>query len=189
MNRKGFTFIEVIIIFTIVFIMTAVLLSTSYKDRYRKELQAAAREVTASIREAQNNALTGKQKGSGTMPCAFQFQINSGSYQILHKTRKLDEVTCGNIFDAFFDPVPLPNGVTMSATTFNPVDPTHPDSAQTIEFDVPYGKITANGDSKYSGIEIVLKKNNKYYHICLHTTGLIEDMGLTENSDTVCVFN
>lgn len=189
MYKKGFTFIEVIIIFTIVFIMTAILLSTSYKDRYRKELQAAAREVTASIREAQNNALTGKQKGSGTMPCAFQFYMNSNSYQIKHETRDLDSPNCNGGFNAFFDSVPLPNGVTMSATAFNPADPTHLYPANTIEFDVPYGKITANGDPKYSGIEIVLKKNNKYYHICLHTTGLIEDMGLTENPDTVCVFN
>lgn len=189
-TQKGFTFIEVIIIFTIIFIMTAVLLSTSYKDRERKELQATAREVTASIREAQNNALTGKQKGTGTMPCAFQYEISSDGYQIKHKTRPLDVHLCDNNFKDFFDFVPLPLGVTMAASKRYSNDPTPWSSVSSIEFDVPYGKITAEGSSEYDGIEIALEKNGKYYHLCLYPTGMIEDLGihLADQENEVCPF-
>ena len=193
MNKKGFTFIEVIIIFTIIFIMTAALLSTSYKDRNRKELQAVAREVTASIREAQNYALTGKQKGSGTMPCTFQYAMNSNGYQIKHETRNLDDHDCSGNFNNFFEEVSLPNNVQMEARAFDASRSAGSGWADVdaINFDVPYGKITIHTGDAYpnSGVEIILSKNDKYYHICLHTTGLIEDIGITENSNTVCAFN
>jgi type II secretory pathway pseudopilin PulG len=193
MQKKGFTMIELIIIFTIVFIMTAILMSMSYKDRERKELQAVAREVTASIREAQNYSLTGKQTGTDTMPCAFQIALNKGSYQINHSTRALDAENCnGATFKSFFANglVELSNGVTIEEiVAIDPSAPTaKPDIVNTIEFDVPYGKITINNDSKYSGAEIVLNKNDKYYHLCLHSTGLIEDKGITTSKGYICVF-
>jgi type II secretory pathway pseudopilin PulG len=192
MQKKGFTMIELIIIFTIVFIMTAILISMSYKDRERKELQAVAREVTASIREAQNYSLTGKQTGSGTMPCAFQIALNNGSYQINHATRKLDDQSCSGGFSKFFasGAVELPLNVQMSVGAYDPDRSggiqTHWKEITNIDFDVPYGKITIGNDSKNTGAEIVLDKNDKYYHICLHTTGLIEDKGINDSDDYIC---
>lgn len=193
MNKKGFTFIEVIIIFTIIFIMTAVLLSTSYKDRYKKELQAAAREVTASIRETQNYALTGKQKGSGTMPCTFQFAVGGNTYQINHKVRNLDDPNCDSAsFEPFFDSVKLPLDVQLSALVYDhnaSRNGNQWDSASTIEFEVPYGKITVDGSEDYDGIEVKLDRSGKYYYLCLYPTGMIEDLGLLEDDDgEVCPF-
>jgi hypothetical protein len=173
--------------------MTAILISMSYKDRERKELQAVAREVTASIREAQNYSLTGKQTGTGTMPCAFQIALNKGSYQINHSTRKLDAENCnGATFESFFanGNVKLPLNVRMNVGAYDPDwsggNPTHWKQITNIDFDVPYGKITIGNDSKNTGAEIVLDKNDKYYHICLHTTGLIEDKGINDSDDYIC---
>ncbi len=169
--------------------MTAVLMSASYKDRAKKELQATAREVTASIREAQNNALTGKQKGTLTMPCAFQFQMNSGSYQIMQTVRKLDEADCSNaITKSFFNPVSLPLNIEMETRAFDPNATSAINNGDIIDFDVPYGKITIGGNSSYTGDEVILSKNNKFYHLCVHSTGLIEDHGITDSADRVCPF-
>jgi len=191
MNKKGFTFIEVIIIFTIIFIMTAVLMSTSYKGRATKELQATAREVTASIREAQNNALTGKNKGMNTLPCAFQFVIGGSSYQIMHETRDIDG-DCRGSFDPFFDNVPLPKNTTMSARASDSKRSTGSGYADinVINFEVPYGKIimpTSDGLPN-DGTEIILVQDDKHYHLCVHSTGLIEDYGITGDATEVCIF-
>ncbi len=38
------------------------------EDREKKKFEAAGREVAAAVREAQNNALTGKQKDNNSLP-------------------------------------------------------------------------------------------------------------------------
>jgi hypothetical protein len=173
--------------------MTAILISMSYKDRERKDIQAVAREVIASIREAQNYSLTGKQTGTGTMPCAFQIELKDDSYQINHSTRLLDDPNCGGAFSKFFanGNVKLPLNVRMNVGAYNPDrpngNPKHWEEITNIDFDVPYGKITIGDDADNNvGAEIILSKNDKHYHICLHTTGLIEDKGINDSDDYIC---
>jgi len=75
-NRKGFSLMELLIVIAIIGIMTAVLLVNLSGSRSQKQVEAAAREVAAAIREAQNNALTGKNVTTG---CSYIFTYNSGS--------------------------------------------------------------------------------------------------------------
>jgi hypothetical protein len=127
------------------------------------------------------------------MPCAFQIELKDDSYQINHSTRLLDAENCnGATFESFFanGNVKLPLNVQMNVGAYDPDrsdgNPTHWEEITNIDFDVPYGKITIGNDSKNTGAEIVLNKNDKYYHICLHTTGLIEDKGINNSSDYIC---
>ncbi|XLQ20393.1 MAG: hypothetical protein ACKUBY_01270 [Candidatus Moraniibacteriota bacterium] len=191
MVKKGFTMIELIIIFTIIMIMTAALMSTSYKDRAKKEVEATAREVVASIRETQNNALTGKSKGADSMPCAFQFSIiGNNSYQIRYDERDLDSASC-NGYSSFFNPVQLPENITMEVIGYDANKNERPGVGTQIEFKVPYGdfKVLDHTD-EYQGVEIIIQKSNKRYRICVHSTGLIEEKGFddTEGSALTCVF-
>ncbi len=196
MNKKGFTFIEVIIIFTIVFIMTAILLGTSYKGRSKKEIESVAREVAATIREAQNYALTGKQKENDSMPCAFKFKIYNNQYEILRSTRNID-TACPpdddeHINDSFLKPVQLPKGVRMNSVTerYNGSKNSNDDN---VIFLVPYGDFIVterkNDATDAKGIDIRIERGDgsEKYHICVHATGLIEEIGFNEN-DFACSF-
>ncbi|MEN8252642.1 MAG: hypothetical protein ABFQ53_03620, partial [Patescibacteria group bacterium] len=171
-------------------IMVAVIMTVAYKDREKKDLQAVAREVTASIREAQNNSLTGKQKGTGTMPCTFQIVFSGGTYQINHETRDLDTHDCRGSFDEFFETQGLP--LSVSVDSMQALESGTSDTYKNvtdIRFDVPYGKMTFGTDEDiYDGAELILEKNDRYYHICLHTTGLIEDFGMNEDPKPICKF-
>ena len=202
MNKKGFTFIEVIIIFTIIFIMTAVLMSSSYGERTTKEITTVASEVVASLRETQNNSLTGKQKANSKLPCAFKFGLvgsdgNSlakyNAYQMFYSGRILDEGCPPDdntgVNTPFFDAIKLPVSMKIWATAIDTNSNTL--RKDHIIFKVPYGTFVIKDDSsdteEYNGIDIVIEKKSKKYHICVHETGLIEELGFND-ADSACVF-
>ena len=60
---------ELMVVIAIIMIMTVVMLVVSVRDREKKKFEAAGREVAAAVREAQNNALTGKQIQNTDLPC------------------------------------------------------------------------------------------------------------------------
>jgi prepilin-type N-terminal cleavage/methylation domain-containing protein len=78
-NKKGFTLIEVLVVCAIVGIMSAVILvMMSSGNRQKNEVQVAAREVAAAVREAQNYALNGKNASAS---CGNQYTfIPSNGY-------------------------------------------------------------------------------------------------------------
>ena len=187
MFKKGFTFLEVIIIVAIVFVMTAVMLSMSYKDRDKKEISSVARHVVASIRETQNNALTGKQKENDKLPCAFRLEFTGNSYQMKYQSREIDG-DCEDGYNNFFDPIILPPKASFEIYIYGGSGWEGPLSgARTIDFDVPYGLVTIDGGSGYKGMEIDIVENGKRYVICVHSTGLVEELGIKDSAKT-CVF-
>lgn len=68
---------ELVVVVAIISIMTAVTIVSLQGSKTEKEVETAAREVSAAIREAQNNALTGKNDGSS--PCRMAYFLHSGS--------------------------------------------------------------------------------------------------------------
>ena len=195
-TQKGFTFIEVIIIFTIIFIMTAILLGTSYKDRSKKEIESVAREVAATIREAQNNALTGKQKENDYMPCAFKFAFQTHSYEIKRSYRAVDDVcppdTSDGVDQSFLKTVQLPEGVRMNSIT-KKYNGSTSDTDDNIIFLVPYGDFIVtqrnNDATDAKGIDVRIERDDgsERYHICVHATGLIEEIGFNDE-EFACAF-
>ena len=73
MYKKAVTLIELIITIAIIGIMTGVLLVSFGSSRTDKALETAARETAATIREAQNYALTGKGAGAGCNIYTFSY--------------------------------------------------------------------------------------------------------------------
>ncbi len=70
-TKKGFSFLEVIVVVSIILIMTSLVFIVSFKERNRKKVQAVSRETIAAIRESQNYSLTGKYRRNEGLPCAF----------------------------------------------------------------------------------------------------------------------
>jgi len=81
-NKKGFSFIELMITIAIMGIMTTITLVSMNKGRELWAVKTAAREVAATVRETQNNALTGKDLKDQTISCVFTFrwQADSSNY-------------------------------------------------------------------------------------------------------------
>ncbi|PIR73859.1 MAG: hypothetical protein COU40_00280 [Candidatus Moranbacteria bacterium CG10_big_fil_rev_8_21_14_0_10_35_21] len=63
LNKQAFTLAEVMVIIAIIGIMTSVTIVSLIGSREKKQVETAASELVAVLREAQNNALTGKNAG------------------------------------------------------------------------------------------------------------------------------
>ena len=227
-NKRGFSFLEMVVIVAIISIMTSVMMVVTFKERDRKEIEAVGREVTAAIREAQNYALTGKQQGTG-LPCSFGFFTDlddtAGSlnvddagtkFEVRGSYRQIDE-SCGVDYDpdTYLD---ADNGRVFSKKDlaeegleiFGFTSNQHADNSgyypsAFVAYGVPYGKYYDRetqdivvGDESI-GTEFVIREigqKDDEYHICVHDTGLIEEIGFVERTSqnesdpvaTACVF-
>ena len=147
MYKKAVTFIELVIIVAIIGIMTSVLLVSTSGSRTDKALEAAAREVTATIREAQNYALTGKGAGAGCN--TYVFTYGAGAYSVSNG------VAC-SVNSSYA----LKNGVTFQ----NP-------GLLSFSFAVPHGAIS--GIVFGTPRDIILDKSSKVIHVCVYSSGKI----------------
>lgn len=211
MMKKGFSLMEMVIIVAIISIMTSTMMTTSFKERTTKEIEAAGREVVAAIREAQNNALTGKQQGEG-LPCAFRFILDpdTSTYKVQGSYRGVYESCGDDVSDAAYSTVFSSTNLSRSHiilsgyTSNEKLDPDNGHESNFIAFVVPYAKyidVEVNNPLNPSpvteslGTEFILEKTidseNRKYHICVHSTGLIDEIGFVDddpNSDMECVF-
>ncbi len=210
-NHRGFSFMEMIVVIAIIMIMTVVMLVMSMQDRERKKYQAAGREITAMIRETQNNALTGKQFVADELPCAMMFRSNGSVFEMRGSFRTLN-TGCGN--DTVFNDSVYTREITvqdlsqrnLKINVFNVAKDGNVQQANGggmahIVFTVPYGKylddlgvetwegVSLNSLSRGTIIEIVDRNETSLtdpamaYRICVHSTGLMEEIGLVLAED------
>jgi len=119
---KAFTLIELMIVVAIIGIMSSVVIISMQNGKIEKELETAAREVAATIREAQNNALTGKNASSTNPICSqYNFAYTNGSSNY--------SVNCSGNYSNNYT---LKNGVTFA-------------SGGNFNFSIPFGGVAANG--------------------------------------------
>ncbi|MDD5651925.1 MAG: type II secretion system protein [Candidatus Moranbacteria bacterium] len=149
-TKKGFTLLEVMAVMGIVAVMTAVALSAIVNSRNRTELESAANEVMAAIRETQNYALTGKRDGSNDVCTGYKFTSDvaeSNRYVISGEPS-----TCN-----FFVGQKLSGGVTFSGGSLS------------IEFTTPHADMIPSGTT----IIITLIKGGHNYCVFINNAGLI----------------
>jgi prepilin-type N-terminal cleavage/methylation domain-containing protein len=79
-KQKGFTLIEILVVITIIAIAATITLASLGNGRAQRDLETGARELVSIIREAQNDALTGKQLVAGTDPCQYRVSWNGSTY-------------------------------------------------------------------------------------------------------------
>ncbi len=174
-NRPGFTLVEVLITTSIIGLVSAVSLVSLSGFKVRREVEGSARIVAAAIRDAQNNALTGKNirgttciSGSDSVPCVpcgFEFSAGGNAYVIHQSNAAMDGSGSCSAFGGGTS-VPLASGVTISA--------------QSVAFTVPRAEPkTGTGSDLDSGsIDFVLSKGGVTAHVCVYPLGRVEERPL-----------
>jgi len=164
-NRRGFSFMEVMMVVAIIGILSSVSLVSLSNSREKKDVETAAREVVAAIRETQNYALTGKQPVATDFPCFYRFSPtqNSETYTINYNYH-ISGTNC-------VTPAPIDSSLAYGSyalknrVTFSVVS--------NISFSVPFA-VTSGG-------RIVITKGSNNYTICVNSAGKISEL-----SGTVC---
>ena len=168
---SGFTLIEIVVAMAILSIMAAVTITSMSGAKTKSEVDGAARQLAASIREAQNYALTGKNITSTSTNRACQFSVvsTSGSGTFVLKQASMAGTTCGALANAVT--YTLQNGVSFSA-------------GSEVRFDVPRGEPRDNvgGELTAGNIDFSFAKNGSTAHVCVYPLGRIEEKGVGAGS-------
>jgi len=157
-NLQGLTLIELLIVFAIISIVSAIVLLNFSTNRSQKQVEMAAREVSGVFHEAQNYSLTGKQAVPGTSPCKFTVSWAASSYSIVYWYKDAS----GNcVLQSNFRTYVLSNGVTFSNSN----------NLDTSGFTLPHAA-TLFG----STLAVNLVKSGYYRSVCVSTSGLISEV-------------
>lgn len=145
-NKGGFSLIELIIAVSIIAIMSVVGIISIQSRRTITQLEASAREVSAAVREAQNNALTGKNASSetGCVVYNFVYSVNNPNYRVGGPLNS--ESAC-----------PITNYKLKDGVVFA--------SSGSVSFSIPFGYLSATSR------QIRLSKGSYYYYVCIDISG------------------
>ena len=181
--KKGFTLIEVSITAAIIGLMAVVAFVSLQRGKIDKEVNAVAQQVAASIREAQNYALAGKQISTTTTTCGFGFRrVNATTYNLFynHTTNvitKCDDVVKiystalpNNVSANVYANIVLPNRVSFLNNVATGVI-----TSQRMYFAAPFGNIfNFDGSSLVSVKTLLVRKTPITYAICVSSGGSVE---------------
>ena len=191
---------ELMVVFAIMAIMTAISIAMTSNNKERKDLEIAAREVAQSIRQMQNNALTGKlpTTSSSAYACGYVFVLGivnggaSNQYRSGYVSKSvpadcssstanissLNLVTLksginfsGSSPQAFY--FNLPRGVIFYKNTYD--DSVH-------QFDLSVGNEMASGDKQTITLEP--STGDLRADICVYASGKIQEGSIRKTADT-----
>ncbi len=155
-KNAGFTLIELLIVISIVSVGASIMLVTFGNNQIRRELEGNAREVVGLVREAQNNALTGKQTVAATTPCRYQVSWSGSGYSMTYWYKNASELcTQTSPVSSYV----LKNGVAFSG-------------ADNFYFTLPHATLNFGSGS----MAIVLTKQGISRVVCVYATGLINEL-------------
>lgn len=151
-NVRGFTLIEVLIVVAIIGIVSAMILVTFSGRQQARNLERAAREVMATLREAQNYALSGRAGVISENNTYYGVDFTAGaSYSV---------VSSGGTIESYS----MKNGIVASA-------------ASSVRFMLPRGEVYIGGAALSGSHRITLANGALNHYICVYSTGHILDNG------------
>lgn len=167
---RAFSLVEVVIVMAFVGIMAAVTFVSFSGKRDEEALQVSAREVAATVRMAQSNALSGvRQNGNDNELCSNRVEGKSDTTYDLSAVhlKNGNGHVCGNssgenVFS--LGTYTLSSGVTFGSPNWK------------VSFSVPQGGLIETADQK-----IVLQKNGKYSAVCVRTSGSITEKDVSSS--------
>lgn len=170
----GFSLVELIIIIAIIGIMSVVGLVSLSKNRNQKQVETEAQKVIATVREAQNNALTGRAIGSG-YPCAFEMLFAPGGDLAKYEAKIISK-------NSIQGSCSLPADVTSSSYAtlelVGGVEFEDGSEGRGIKFSAPFGIVAHSfGGAPLSPQAVVLRKGDYSFSFCVCASGKIVEKG------------
>ncbi len=163
-SPKAFTLIEVLVVFSIISIVTAVMLVSISDQRNVRYVDRASREVAAVLREAQGYALAGWKGSTSQSVCGYHVVMPAGSAYSVVNT--YPSGGCGST--ATIAAYSLKAGVTFPGYT-------------NIAFSLPRAETSYwNGATMVpiaSPQLITVSRSGLSYYICVYSTGRIVENG------------
>lgn len=176
-TKKAFSLMELLIITAVISIMTVASLVYLGGQKEDKELEVEANKMASAIREAQNNALTGKQPDNASVACGHGFYFdNDGTlpssnieYKIFFNSDSSGCGAAGRNYDEAssntYIKYELGNNVEFNSSL-----------AMSIYFTVPHGKIFDNAENAILTAQTITLKGRSgdTYNVCIYPGGKIE---------------
>lgn len=150
-NKKGMSLIEMVVLIAIVGIMSAVSIVSLTTAKRNSELETAAEEVVAVLREAQNYSLTGKDITASCNVYAVTFS-GSSNYTLSNGG------TC-----PINQTYSLKNGVTVSGAS--------------TTFAAPHATVNLGSGWR----TIAVSKSGSMVNVCINPIGLIKKMSVGDS--------
>jgi prepilin-type N-terminal cleavage/methylation domain-containing protein len=164
-NKQGFSLMELIIVIAIMGIMMSIGLYSLTGSRSQTQLETEAQKVISVIREAQNNALTGKTPQTGTYPCAFGVDLapggRGGEYVMKYYFKNAITGVCG-AYPSYPSSVDIASYDLLSGVTID---------SEIVVFSVPFGVVVSGSQQPIS----LSKEGVDDFNFCVCSSGKIEE--------------
>lgn len=145
--------IELMAVMAIIAVMTSISLISMTNNRTDREVETAAREVMAVLKEAQNNALTGRVPAGVDYPCVYTFRVTgTAEYEIAYSSHTQGEI-CSEELKSMTK-YELKNNVSFAGES-------------EVSFVVPHGNT--------GGGAVIVEKNGVSYSVTITSAGQISD--------------
>lgn len=172
---------ELMIVIAIIGIMTSIILI--YPSKADKEVEGAAREIAAMIRESQNNALTGKllldnESLKLKTPCSFSirfFNKDANDLEIVSTADLKNESTDCSI-DRIYDQLPVSK--ILKNIKYNDNYASWPCEDGIVRYVVPFGNIEWCRPAGTDSAKIKIwsaRDEGAIYTVCVYKSGKVEE--------------
>lgn len=166
----GFTLIELLVVMSIISLSSVLIIASLSSSRATAAAEQSALAFTTTLRQAQNSALTGRNRNSTEENCYFALRLESATrYSIVNYYRSGGSCTGSYNTQQTID---LTNGVRLSGVATYPV---------ILAFSLPRAEVFKSTGGGFSALgtaeRVSFTRSGVTRSACLYPTGRIEFIG------------